>query len=267
MGPIPPVVLPPLTAEYSSTLQPTGAQSPAAPSQYRFARAGDGKTRVDSGNMSVISNPAAAQTVVLDHVRKTATIQPAVLPALPNPAMPQMPGFAPPAPPGLPGQPHVPVHVEDLGKSVLQGHAVEGKRFVMPALAPPKPPALNMPAVPKPPALNMPAIPKTPGLNMPAVPKTPSDPGMPPVPGAPPLPGMPPPPGMPAAPGMPPAPALHPPSMAEVWSSPAMGLPMLTKMSGSFGQLTQVCHSVVPGEPHPSAFQIPKDYKVMGAGS
>jgi hypothetical protein len=42
-----------------------------------------------------------------------------------------------------------------------------------------------------------------------------------------------------------------------------MSVPILTKMTGSFGQLTQLCHSAVPGEPHPSTFQIPQDYKVM----
>jgi hypothetical protein len=54
------------------------------------------------------------------------------------------------------------------------------------------------------------------------------------------------------------------PTTAEVWNSPKMAVPMLTKSSGSFGQLTQVCHSAVPGEPHPSAFQIPPGYKVIG---
>src|SRR5271165_1284903 len=100
MGPTPPVALPPVTAEYASTLHRTGAQFPTARSSYRFSRAADGKTRVDSGDMSVISNPAAAQTIVLDHVKKTATIQPSPSPAPPNPAMPQMPNFSPP---GLPG--------------------------------------------------------------------------------------------------------------------------------------------------------------------
>jgi hypothetical protein len=34
-------------------------------------------------------------------------------------------------------------------------------------------------------------------------------------------------------------------------------------MNGSFGQLTQMCHTAVPGEPHPSAFQIPPGYKLI----
>jgi pyruvate/2-oxoglutarate/acetoin dehydrogenase E1 component len=53
------------------------------------------------------------------------------------------------------------------------------------------------------------------------------------------------------------------PTTVEAWTSTKLHLPMLTKMEGSFGQLTQVCHSAVPGEPHPAAFQIPPGYKVV----
>jgi len=63
---------------------------------------------------------------------------------------------------------------------------------------------------------------------------------------------------MPAAPKLPPMP-----TTAEVWTSPKLQLPMATKMTGSFGQTTQVCQRVIPGEPHPSAFQIPPGYKVI----
>jgi hypothetical protein len=49
----------------------------------------------------------------------------------------------------------------------------------------------------------------------------------------------------------------------ETWTSTKMHLPMLTKMHGPFGQMTQTCHSAVPGEPHPAAFQIPPGYKVI----
>jgi hypothetical protein len=242
MGPIPPVALPPVTAEYASSLQRVEAQVPPSQSAHRFSRAADGKTRVDSGNMSVISNPATAQTILLDHVQKTATIQPSPSPAPPAASMPQMPHFSPP---GLPGQLHAPaVKVEDLGKSVLKGHEVEGKRFVTQPLPLPKPPAFQMPGVPKPPAFQMPGVPKPPAFQTPGVPKPPQTPGAPPVPAAP-----------------------QPPTTTEVWNSTSMGVPMLMKMSGGFGQLTQVCHSAVPGEPHPSTFQIPQGYKVTGTGA
>ena len=71
------------------------------------------------------------------------------------------------------------------------------------------------------------------------MPKTPPKPAMPPKPQAPHMPG---------------APAtLH--------------VPMPAKMEGPFGQLTQVCHRAVPGEPHPAAFQIPPGVQSGDAGA
>jgi len=178
-------------------LHPASGAAPVQ-SAFRFCRATGGQTRVDSGKTSVISDPAAGHTILLDHVKKTATISqaPPQVPKLPG--MPPMPQFAAP---GVPTAPQTPgVQVQDLGKSVIQGHAVEGKRFLIP---PPPPPAPGMPQSPK------------------------------------------------------------GPTIAEAWHSPSMGLPMLTKMSGGFGQLTQVCQRAVPGEPHPAAFQIPPGYKAI----
>jgi hypothetical protein len=217
-----------MTAEYATALQPAEPNSTPVQSAFRFCRGAGGQTRVDSGDTSVISDPAAGNAILLDHVKKTATIQQ-------TPPPPQLPGAPPmpqPAFPGAPAAPQAPnVQVQDLGKSVIQGQAVEGKRFLIPT-----PPLPQAPGVPKPPAL----------------------PGAPQAPNAP---------GAPAAPPHPPAPAAsqapQPPTIADVWHSPGMSLPMLTQMSGPFGQLTQSCQSAVPGEPHPAAFQIPPDYKVI----
>jgi hypothetical protein len=127
-----------------------------------------------------------------------------------------MPGF-----PGAPPQPAV--HVQDLGKSVLQGQEVEGKRYtIQPPAAPPMP-------------------------QLPGMPKMPQFPGIPKAPGA------------PGAPPMPPKPAA--PVVAEVWNSPKLQLPMATRINGSFGQQTAICQQAIPGEPHPAVFEIPKDYK------
>jgi hypothetical protein len=218
-------------------------------SAYRLTRSADGNTRLDSGNTSVISNPAAGQTILLNHAEKTATIQP-LLSATPSaPGMPQMPQL------GVPGMAPPPsAQVQDLGKGVLQGLEVEGKRYLI------QPPAMpNIPATPKPPTLQTPGMPKLPGAHR--------VPGMPKIPGAPQMPGMPQAPGMPKLPGAPGAQAApnapQTPTLAEVWTSTSTRLPMLTKMNGGFGQITQVCHGVIPGEPHPAAFQIPPDYKLI----
>jgi len=210
----------------------------------------------------MISIPAAGQNILLDHVKKTAKIQPAPPPAPQMPGMPQMPQFAPP---GLPSAPKPPnVQVQDLGKSVLQGLEVEGKRFQFPPPPLPKMPAKpalpQMPGMPQPPQMpGMPQPPQMPGK--PQAPGAPPPPGMPQAPQAPPMPQAPGAPPLPALPGMPPPPQV--PTVAELWTSTSMRIPMLTKMSGGFGQLTQVCQRATPGEPHPAAFQIPPDYKVI----
>jgi len=171
---------------------------------------------VDSGNRSVISDPAAGKMTVLDHAKKTAVIHPAPSQQPTAPGMPHIPQFAAPALAGAGPQPPA-MKVEDLGKKFLHGHEVEGKRCVMPA-------------------------PNHPQFHAPGAPKRPHRPGVPPLPAASP-----------------------PPTTTEVWHSPSMGVPMFTKVSGGFGDLTHVCKSAVPGEPHPSAFQIPHGYKVTGA--
>ena len=172
---------------------------------------------MDSGNTSVISNPSAGHTILLDHVEKTATIPP------PPSAMPALPGMPPIPHLGDPGLAPT-IQVQDLGKGMIQGHEVQGRRYLI------QPPAMpNIPAMPQPPTVQAPGMPKAPG-----------------------------------APGIPPAPSAPPgPITADVWTSTKMHLPMLTKMNGGFGQLTHACQAVSPGEPHPAAFQIPPDYKMI----
>jgi hypothetical protein len=262
--PFPPLPsLPPATAQYLHTSQPTqpgAAQQQTSSSLFRSA---DGKTRVDSGSTSVITDPTAGQSILLDHAAKTAHVMPTPPPAptVPGqpPPMPGMPGFTPPGAPPVPA-----VNVKDLGKSVISGHEVEGKQFTYspPALpglpAPPAAPAApGMPAAPGKPAVpGMPALPAVPGMpaapGVPGMPAAPAAPGMPAAPAAPGKPAVPPPPPMPTSP-----------TAAEVWTSTKMQIPMLTKTTGPFAQTTSQCHSAIPGEPSPSVFQIPAGYKLV----
>ena len=252
-----PTSVPPVTADFTSELQPVETSLPPVQSAYRLTRAAGGNTRLDSGNTSVISNPAAGQTILLDHIQKTATIQP-LLSATPSPSPPGMPPMPHLSVPGLAPAPSA--QVQDLGKGVLQGIEVEGKRYVI------QPPAMpNIPAPPKPPTFQAPGMPQVPGApqapGMPQLQGMPHVPGMPKMPGAPQAPGMP---NVPGAPGSQSAPtAPQGPTFAEVWTSTSTRLPVLTKINGGFGQITQVCQGVTPGEPHPAAFQIPADYKVI----
>jgi hypothetical protein len=59
---------------------------------------------------------------------------------------------------------------------------------------------------------------------------------------------------------MPPAPPL-PDTVAEVWTSTKLMLPMLSRTTGSFGKQISRCTSAIPGEPPPSTFQIPPGYR------
>jgi len=162
--------------------------------------------RIDLGNTSVITNPASQQAILLDHIKLVAHV-------IPLPQIPQMPKIPQLGIPGLPGAPTPPpMNVVDLGKGVIEGHAVMGQQITF-----------HMPTIPKPPTL-------------PNVP------------------------GMPQAPGMPKPPAM--PTVAEVWTSASLHLPVLTKITGSFGQRTCYCKNAPTGEPHPTVFQIPPGYSL-----
>jgi hypothetical protein len=105
-------------------------------------RSSDGKTRIDTAQSSVISDPVSQQTIVLDHVKKEASVIPMGAPGSP----PSQTGAAP-------GSPSAGIHpssvqVQDLGKSMIEGHEVEGKRYTLPAQPPSsKPPLPAMPGL------------------------------------------------------------------------------------------------------------------------
>jgi hypothetical protein len=99
------------------------------------------------------------------------------------------------------------MNVEDLGKGVIEGHEVDGKRYVI------QPPA--MPAAPQ----------------LPQTPQKPQVPGMP--------------------------------TTVETWTSTKLGLPVLTKVTGPFGEQICSCKTAATGEPHPGQFQIPAGYKTV----
>jgi len=182
--------------------------------------------RLDTPHTSVISDPASQHTILLDHLKKEATILPMTPPtagAAPSGA-PKAPAAAVPPPP--------PMHVEDLGKSMIEGHEVEGKRFTLPATAPPaKPQPPKLPPKPQMPKASMPGAPEMP--RPPAAPKPPEPPKMPPKP-----------------------------NVTEVWSSVKLKTPVLTKVSTAAGEQTTYCKPTSTEEPHPSVFQIPQGYKI-----
>lgn len=182
-------------------------------------KSSDGKFRLDTPTSSVISDPTLQKTILLDHLKKEAII-------LPTP--PAAPGSAPaggPQAPAASGQaPNM--KVEDLGKSMIEGHEVEGRRFTLPVFTPPQ----------------MPGMPKMPGAPQAT------------APGAPAAPGAPKPPPTPKVPKVP--------SVTEIWTSVKLKTPVLTKVTTAAGEQTTYCKPVSMDEPHPSVFQIPQGYKI-----
>jgi hypothetical protein len=179
-------------------------------------RSSSGSMRLDTPSTSIISNPAAQKTILLDHLKKEAM----VIPTPPAAAAPASPGA--PKMPGAPASPP-PLQVADLGKSMIEGHEVEGKRFTFtPPQAPAPPPAPAKPQAPQ--------MPKIPGLGSAALPK------------APPLPKPP------------------QPTVTEVWTSVKLKTPVLTKVTSPAGEQTTYCKPTSTEEPHPSVFEIPPGY-------
>src|SRR5580704_17571745 len=115
---------PPACANCQTTTQYAQGGTPQQSNSQMF-RASDGKMRVDTGTTSVITDPRAQQAILLDHVSKEARIIP-LQPTAPQLAMPQLGGATPAF-----KQPAIPaMQVLDLGKSMLGGHEVDGKRYI-----------------------------------------------------------------------------------------------------------------------------------------
>ena len=185
-------------------------------------KSSDGKFRLDTPTSSIISDPASQKTILLDHLKKEAIILPT------PPASPGSPAVGGPQAPAASGQsPNL--KVEDLGKSMIEGHEVEGKRFTLPPFTPPQ----------------MPGIPKMPGAPQASAPGAPAAPSAP---------GAPKPPQMPKLPQVP--------SVTEIWTSVKLKTPVLTKVTTSAGEQTTYCKPVSMDEPHPTVFQIPPGYKI-----
>lgn len=179
--------------------------------------------RLDTPHTSIITDPAGQRTIMLDHLKKEAL----VIPTPPASSAPSTTGS--PHTPSAPGAP-LPLQVQDLGKSQIEGHEVEGKRYTF---TPPHAPTPPQP--PKPP--QPPQMPK--GLKIPSV-------------------AAPKPPQLPKAP----LPQLSHPTITEVWTSTKLKTPVLTKVSTPAGEQTTYCKPTSEAEPHPSLFQIPPGYKL-----
>jgi len=98
--------------------------------------------RIDTPHTSIITNPAGQRTIMLDHLKKEAMVIPLAPASAPSRSgSPQMPSGTAQLPP---------LQVHDLGKSLIEGHEVEGKRYILsPPQAPLTPQAPQMPKIPQ----------------------------------------------------------------------------------------------------------------------
>ncbi len=181
-------------------------------------RSSDGKMRRDTPHTSVITDPAGQRTIMLDHLKKEAMVIP-MPPASAAPSSGASQGTGAAAHPSA-------LQVQDLGKSQIEGHEVDGKRYTL--TPPPTPPTPPPPKIPSPPQ----------------------------------LPGMPKPPQAAAPPKPPQLPKPPQPTVTEIWTSTKLKTPVLTKVSSSAGEQTTYCKPTSTDEPHPSLFQIPPGYKL-----
>jgi hypothetical protein len=152
-GSLPPKpTLPAATGECITTTQLPGQAEAAIPKGdlHQVFRAPDGAMRVDAGRTSVITDPNAMKTIVLDHVTKEARV---------FPMQPQMPSPQQMNPMQLASLAQAPgaLNIQDLGKAIIEGQEAEGKRFVLP-----NPAAATIPPMPQVPGVAPPALPTVP---------------------------------------------------------------------------------------------------------
>ncbi len=223
-------------------------------------RALDGKTRLDLGSFSIITDPISQVRITLDHLKMEALIiQPPALPSAPGVQLPGMSLALPPLPTDGPG-----VDIVQLGKSIVHGMEAEGFRYVFAIADPLSPPpiaswevwihlATQLPVLTQaigpfgqrtticqclavePPAnlfqippnyrTIIPEIPKLPAdlpaAALPSVPSAPSLPQAPSLPSVPTAPSLPSAASLPSAPSLPSLPSMAPPSLPRVPSLPS----------------------------------------------
>src|SRR5438477_6873903 len=108
--------------------------TPPTQSASRMWRSSSGNMRLDTPHTSIITIPASQKTIMLDHLKKEAM----VIPMPPVPSAPSQPQDSQAS--GAAAQ-HPALQVHDLGKAMIEGVEVEGKRYILTPLQAPKVPS------------------------------------------------------------------------------------------------------------------------------
>ena len=178
--------------------------------------------RIDTPHSSIITIPASQKAILLDHLKKEAMI-------IPMPAAASAISSSPNSPASRAPAHHPALQVHDLGKALIEGLEVEGKRYVL--------------------KQEQQAAAKAQAQQTPSKPQSPQAPNMA---------GMP---AMPIPPNLQQLAKLEP-TVTEVWTSVKLGTAVLTKVKSSAGEQTTYCKPTSTDEPHPSVFEIPPGYKL-----
>jgi len=116
--------LPAACAECVETTTPAIPGAAAVTSVIRRFRAADGRLRVDFDTVSMLTDPATGERILLNHLTREARILAVQVPIAPGLPIPQIPGL--PAVPSAPPEPNVVA----LGTRLVDGLEVEGVRHV-----------------------------------------------------------------------------------------------------------------------------------------
>jgi hypothetical protein len=104
--------------------------TPPTQSASRMWRSSSGNMRLDTPHTSIITIPASQKTIMLDHLKKEAMV-------IPMPPVPSAPSQLQDSQTSGAGAQHPALQVHDLGKAMIEGVEVEGKRYI---LTPPQAP-------------------------------------------------------------------------------------------------------------------------------
>jgi hypothetical protein len=132
--------------------------TPPTQSASRMWRSSSGNMRLDTPHTSIITIPASQKTIMLDHLKKEAMV-------IPMPPASSVPSQSQDSQAAGPGAQHPALQVHDLGKAMIEGVEVEGKRYILTPVQAPKAPS-NAQAVTKSQAPALGSLPIPPQLKL-----------------------------------------------------------------------------------------------------
>ncbi len=282
--------MPPAFAECVQTvIGPYAGAIPSSNAINQF-RGVAGQMRIDMGAISLITDPKTGERILLNHLLLEARI---LVPAVPGgltavPGAPPMPSIKMALAIGLAMLPSAAAaSALQLGRSYIQGHEVEGMRYVFPAMPGAPVPAVSVWEIWNSVKLRLPVMTQTTGsfgqstcmCRVTGVTPPPTTfqipPGyrvvQPPMPGVPAVPNVPGAPSLPNVPSLPNAPSIATPSAPGIPSLQPPGVPNMPSIPSAPNVPTLPSVSSMPSPPNlpsiPNAPSIPSAPSIPPASS